>query len=263
MPLAHILTDIRKDALPVDKLYRAVRIKTVLEQLGFEPAIYDHSLVSNERASNMETQLNIPDGHQADFADQFEKVSEDRIKPGDVIIVTEAWHERCFKGLLSIDGGYYKKAPVVELWINHLRSFARYRVFSTRFAMYATAGLVRQTDTHEDWLQAQPYYKAEPTNDVSVYAVGAFRDNAASMDHMEASIKGTPVVAPDWGAASETVVHGLTGYLYRTLVGYGRATSKAPKLPSAPILEWVNDNFSLEKAVQQLEGYFARIAQRG
>lgn len=263
MPLAHILTDVTKAELSVDKLHRAVRVKTVLEQLGFEPAIYDKSLIDSERAANLETQINAADGYYADFADQFDKALTSRSKAGDVIIATEAWHEQCFKGLLAIDSGRYKDIPVIELWINHLRSFARYRVFSTRFTMYATAGLVRQTDMHTDWVQARPYYKAEETKDVSVYSLHGVKNNPAALDHMEASVRGIPVIASDWGAAAETVEHGVTGYLYRTAVGYDKASANAVKLPSATIVEWINANYSLEQSVKQLEGYFARAMKRG
>lgn len=265
MPAAHILLDVGRDVLPVEKLSRAVRIKATVEQLGFEPVLYDDTLVDRTRVSNMETQLNVQDSHQADFADRFETLSKDRVRAGDVIIATEAWHERCFKGLLSIDGGLYRNVPVVELWIEHLQSFARYRVFSTRFAMHVTAGLLRQTAVHADWVQATPYYAAELTKDVSVHRIelNASGGNAAALSHLDHSARGVPVVAPDWGAASETVAHGLSGYLYRTAAGRDKAVARAAELPSQPIVAWMNETFSLASAVRQLEGYFSRIVTRG
>lgn len=264
MPAAHLLTDVCRDCMPLEKLSRAVRMKTVLEQLGYAPVVYDDGLVDREQVLNMETQLNVPNSLQAAFADKFEELARERLQAGDVIVATEAWHERCFKGLLAADGGRHRGVPVVELWIEHLQSFARYRVFSTRFAMYATAGLARQTSLHADWICARPYYPAEMTKDVSVHIIHPDElDEPASLLHMEASARGIPVVGPDWGAPAETVEHGLSGYLYRTAAGCAKAAGRAAELPSAPIVSRVNEHFSLENAVRQLTGYFDRVIGRG
>jgi len=264
MPTAHVLMDVRRDALPAEQLSRAVRAKTAMEQLGYDAVVYGESLIDRTHAQNLEVQMNVPNGHQSAFADKFEEAVKEQLQPDDVIIATEPWHERCFKGLLAVDGGRYRGVPVVELWIEHLQSFARYRVFSTRFAMYATAGLLRQSELHVDWLCATPYYPAELTKDVSVHTITPDRTGEpASMTHLDASARGTPVVAPDWGAPAETVAHGLTGYLYRTPAGYAKVLELAAELPSAPIVDWVNETFSLDRAVQQLERYFNRVLKRG
>src|SRR4051812_20184576 len=63
---------------------------------------------------------------------------------------------------------------------------------------------------------------------------------------IEAMSCGTPVVATDWGAFTETVIHGKTGFRCRTFKQFIEAVEAAPTLDPHGIREHALSNYSLE-----------------
>lgn len=77
---------------------------------------------------------------------------------------------------------------------------------------------------------------------------------------IEAMACGTPVITTDWGAFTETNIHGVTGYRCRTLAEFMQAAQDAPSLDRAAIRKLAVDRYSLDVIGAQYEQYFARLA---
>jgi glycosyltransferase involved in cell wall biosynthesis len=77
---------------------------------------------------------------------------------------------------------------------------------------------------------------------------------------VEAMACGTPVVCSDWGAMTETVVHGVTGFRCRTLREYAVAVERAGDLDRAAIREYAVARFSTETVGRQYQDYFDRLS---
>lgn len=77
---------------------------------------------------------------------------------------------------------------------------------------------------------------------------------------IEAMMCGTPVIATDWGAFTETVVPGVTGFRCRTLAEFCGAAQRAGELPPAAIRAHAEARYSLDVVGQQYDAYFRRLA---
>jgi hypothetical protein len=69
---------------------------------------------------------------------------------------------------------------------------------------------------------------------------------------------GTPAITTDWGAFSETVEHGKTGFRCRTLNEFVRAVRQAPTLNPHYIHDRAVARYSMEAVKWQYQTYFAR-----
>lgn len=76
----------------------------------------------------------------------------------------------------------------------------------------------------------------------------------------EAMLCGTPVITTDWGAFSETVIDGVTGFRCRTLAEFMEAASEAPKLNRAVIRRHAMHRFTYDAVAPMYERHFARLA---
>lgn len=63
---------------------------------------------------------------------------------------------------------------------------------------------------------------------------------------VEAQMCGTPVIAPDWGAYTETIDPGVTGYRFRSLGEAVRAVEQVEKLTPSFVREQAISRYSLE-----------------
>lgn len=76
---------------------------------------------------------------------------------------------------------------------------------------------------------------------------------------IEAMACGTPVICTDWGAMTETVVDGVTGFRCRTLAEFCTAAEKAGELDPRVIRQHVVDHYSLDVIGARYEAYFERL----
>lgn len=76
---------------------------------------------------------------------------------------------------------------------------------------------------------------------------------------IEAMSCGTPVIATDWGAFTETVIHGYTGFRCRTFKQFLDAAEAAPTLDPYVIRQHALSNYSLEAAAPKYDEYFRRL----
>jgi glycosyltransferase involved in cell wall biosynthesis len=77
--------------------------------------------------------------------------------------------------------------------------------------------------------------------------------------NVEAQMTGTPVITTDWGAFTETVVDGVTGYRCRTFGEFVQAVQDAPNLDRSAIRQRALDTYSLEATAPKYERYFSRL----
>lgn len=76
---------------------------------------------------------------------------------------------------------------------------------------------------------------------------------------VEAMLSGTPVVASDWGAFSETVEEGVSGYRFRTLKQGVSAVDSCGLLDPAEIRLWAMDRYSLDAVAPRFETWFTQL----
>jgi len=73
---------------------------------------------------------------------------------------------------------------------------------------------------------------------------------------IEAQFCGTPVITTDWGAFTETIVHGVTGFRCRTAAEFNRAVALAPSLDRQAIRKYACDHYSIEAVAPAYAAYF-------
>ena len=76
---------------------------------------------------------------------------------------------------------------------------------------------------------------------------------------VEAMMCGTPVITTDWGAFTETVVQGVTGFRCRTLAEFVEAGRKAGRLDRAAIRTYALSRYSTSVVRHQYDAYFKRL----
>lgn len=77
---------------------------------------------------------------------------------------------------------------------------------------------------------------------------------------IEAMACGTPVISTDWGAMTETVLQGVTGFRCRSLQEFVTAVKLAPTLDPKRIRQHVENNYSLDVIAKRYENYFNRLS---
>ena len=76
---------------------------------------------------------------------------------------------------------------------------------------------------------------------------------------VEAMMTGCPVLGADWGAMTETVTPGLTGYRCRNTQEYVAAIKLLDRLSPQEIQQDALKNYSLESVAPQFESWFNRL----
>lgn len=76
---------------------------------------------------------------------------------------------------------------------------------------------------------------------------------------IESQMCGTPALTTDWGAFTETVVNGLSGFRCRTLGEFIKAAQAAKDLDRYKVRKHAEDNYSLEVVQVKYDEYFKRL----
>lgn len=76
---------------------------------------------------------------------------------------------------------------------------------------------------------------------------------------VEAQMSGTPAITTDWGAFTETVLHGVTGYRCNTLEQFVYATKSIDNINTGACRQWAIQNYSLGAVARMYEEYFEQL----
>ena len=76
---------------------------------------------------------------------------------------------------------------------------------------------------------------------------------------VEAMLSGCPVITSDWGAFTETVVHGLTGYRIRNFNQVICAMKNIDKIDPHVCRKWAENNYGMSKVADMFEEYFYNL----
>jgi len=256
MATCHILSELSD---VTDRLQRERGAAAVFERLGFKVKLWDRSICDAVRAEHMPVQhpnfAAALSGWQADFADQVAAKLEP--EAGDVIVAAAAWHAAIFKGLLRQSGGRHKGAPVLELFVDYADSFAVWRAFTSYYAM-GLAAAAERCGWDERWVVADPCVLELPNPESAaiIYDANASAPmDAAYLVHM---VRGSLVIAPDFGSWHELVDQGITGLLYRTEVGHAKCLDFAPRINRRRVQEEAARRFGVDAAALAIRPWLER-----
>jgi len=80
---------------------------------------------------------------------------------------------------------------------------------------------------------------------------------------IESMACGTPVIAFDRGSAREVIKDGKTGFVVKNISEMIKAIKKINQIKRENCRKWVEENFTIERMVNDYEKVFYRIIQRG
>ena len=80
---------------------------------------------------------------------------------------------------------------------------------------------------------------------------------------IESMACGTPVIAFDRGSAREVIKDGKTGFVVKNISEMIKAIKKINQIKRENCRKWVEENFTIERMVNNYEKVFYRIIQRG
>ena len=78
--------------------------------------------------------------------------------------------------------------------------------------------------------------------------------------NIEAQACGTPVITTDWGAFTETVIDGVTGFRCRTFGEFKRAAQRVGELDPEAIASRIEATYGLDAIGKRYENYFERLS---
>jgi glycosyltransferase involved in cell wall biosynthesis len=76
---------------------------------------------------------------------------------------------------------------------------------------------------------------------------------------IEAMACGSPVISTDWGAFTETVIDGVTGFRCHTLQEFVDAAENVKTLDRKAISEYAKERYGLDTVALMYDKYFNRL----
>jgi len=101
--------------------------------------------------------------------------------------------------------------------------------------------------------------KRDLFRDARVLICPSYYNEPFGLVAIEAAASGTPVICTNWGAFSETVVHGKTGFHVAMYDDFRHSMERIGEIKPEDCWDWFNANFTLDVAGPKYAEYFARI----
>jgi len=106
----------------------------------------------------------------------------------------------------------------------------------------------------------EPRLRTEFMRNAKALIVPTYYCEPFGMVVVEALMCGTPVISTDWGAFTETNLHGITGFRCRSIEQFVWAGKNIDKIKRKDCRDWAVNNYSLERVAPMYQEYFESLS---